>query len=66
MKPLILSFFAVILVYSLFIDKKEEKATEPATINTRSTHINQLEKVERADSIVFYADKFMYDFKTDF
>jgi len=66
MKPLILSFFAVILAYSLFVDKEEEKTTEPATINTRSSHINHIEKEIKADSIVFYADKYVFDFQTDF
>ncbi|MDF9829535.1 hypothetical protein [Parabacteroides sp. PF5-6] len=64
MKPLILSFFAVILFYSLFIDKKEEKViNKPIPVDTRSTRINTVDTIENSDSIVFYANRYMYDFK---
>lgn len=63
MKPLILSFFAVILGYSLFVDKKEEKEPTPASINTRSTNMNSVDITQNTDTVIFYADRYMYDFK---
>jgi len=64
MKPLILSFFAVILFYSLFIDKEEEKViNKPVPVDTRSTRINSVDNKESVDTIVFYADKYMYEFE---
>lgn len=56
MKPLILSFFAVILSYSLFIDdkKEEEKPVQP---NGKSVYIDMPSHTQKADSIVIYKDK---------
>lgn len=67
MKPLILSFFLVILAYSLFFDKeKDNKEISPSTINTRSTNINSTDTTMNADSIIFYANKSVDPFELNF
>lgn len=58
MKPLILSFFAVIFTYSLFFDKKEEPKPAPETINNRSIYINSADSLQNINSVIFYADKY--------
>ncbi|GEM_PF-3190425 len=68
MKPLILSFFLVILAYSLFFDKEKDEKEEvtPSTINTRSTHINSTDTTMNADSIIFYANKSVDPYELNF
>lgn len=54
MKPLILSFFAVILGYSLFIDKDEDvKQYVPKSVNSAQT--KQLSTLQTTDSVALYA-----------
>lgn len=67
MKPLILSFFAVILFYSLFIDKNEEQEVKKdVPVDTRSTRslYNTVDTIETADSVIFYASRPMYEFNS--
>ncbi|MDR3262052.1 MAG: hypothetical protein LBT78_09510 [Tannerella sp.] len=57
MKPLLLSFFAVILCYSLFFDKGEEHQKHVDDIN----YIIRTENYETfrvLDSVPFYAGRF--------
>jgi len=56
MKPLILSFFAVIFVYSFFFDKKE-RVVEPTPNVIQSIHKNTIDSIHAADSaVVLMAD----------
>lgn len=56
MKPLILSFFAVILGYSLFIDKDEEvKLSTPARLEPAPPELSDF--FSPMDTIEFYANK---------
>lgn len=64
MKPLILSFFAVILFYSFFIDNDKERVIKkPVPVDNRSTRIHAVDNIEITDSTMLYADKYMYEFK---
>lgn len=56
MKPLIVSFFAVLLGYSLFVDKDEEVKLSPPPASP-STSPEALNGTYPADSIEFYANK---------
>lgn len=56
MKPLILSFFAVILGYSLFVDKEKESKL-PARPYSDTSCPEIAGTVQKADSIEFYANK---------
>lgn len=57
MKPLILSFFLVILSYSLFVedDKTEKKEITP---KTQSIHINSMDTTMRSDTLILYAKQY--------
>lgn len=56
MKPLILSFFAVILAYSFFFDK-EDKNTVPSSAAGQKSAMRS-EAPERTDTVTFYARRF--------
>lgn len=56
MKPLIVSFFAVLLGYSLFVDKDKEVKLSPPP-STQYTRPEALNRTYPADSIEFYANK---------
>ncbi|MDH6311799.1 hypothetical protein M2137_000558 [Parabacteroides sp. PFB2-10] len=61
MKPLIISFFLVILAYSLFLDKKEEpQETTPVNINSQTIHLNIIDNTETTDSTVLFAQQIVY------
>ncbi|MDH6343676.1 hypothetical protein M2480_002307 [Parabacteroides sp. PFB2-12] len=61
MKPLILSFFLVILAYSLFLDKKEEpQEITPVNINSQTIHLNFIDNTENTDSTVLFAQQIVY------
>jgi len=55
MKPLILSFFAVILGVSVFVDKDENTNSPdlPKTVQTKATDVTH----NAADSIPLFANK---------
>lgn len=55
MKPLILSFFAVILGYSLLFNEKEE-VSQPIHDIDNSVYI-QNSDTQRIDSVAIYQDK---------
>jgi hypothetical protein len=58
-------FFAVILFYSLFIDKDEKKDAvdfAPAE-DIRSSRIRVVDYTENTDSTVLYAEKYTYKFQ---
>ncbi|MDH6358308.1 hypothetical protein M2135_002193 [Parabacteroides sp. PF5-9] len=59
MKPLILSFFAVILFYSIFLDKNEQ--TQQTTIEpippTQAKQMKSSDLQPNTDSLYFYANK---------
>lgn len=55
MKPLILSFFVVILGYSLFFDKKEE-VRQPIHDVDNSVYI-QKSDTQRIDSVAIYQNR---------
>lgn len=55
MKPLILSFFAVILGYSLLFNEKEE-VREPINDIDNSVYIQESD-TQRIDSVTIYQDK---------
>lgn len=62
MKPLILSFFLVILAYSLFFDKEEkQKVNEPYPAVIQSIHMNTGDSIQPVDTLVFFADKYRVD-----
>lgn len=58
MKPLILSFFAVILIYSLCTDK-EEKAKDVAFEKNSTIKAETVNKMpnQKIDTVAFYASK---------
>lgn len=56
MKALILSFFAVILGYSLIFNEKEE-AEQPVMKDSNSVYVDKPSNTQIADSIVVYKDK---------
>lgn len=58
MKPLIVSFFAVLLGYSLFVDKDKEVKLSPPPIS-KYTSPEALNGTYPVDSIEFYANKTM-------
>lgn len=66
MKPLILSFFAIILFYSLFLDTNEKKEIrKDIPVDTRSTRMHTVDTIETTDSLVFYAENYTpYVFRT--
>lgn len=49
MKPLILSFFGALLIYSLFFDKEQERDVEQPRLNLQEYEQHLLK--ERADSV---------------
>lgn len=55
MKPLILSFFAVILGYSLLFNEKDE-ISEPIHDIDNSVYIQESD-TQRIDSVTIYQDK---------
>lgn len=56
MKPLILSFFAVILGYSLFVDDdKDLKLSTPARVEPAPSELSNF--YSPMDTIEFYANK---------
>ncbi len=59
MKPLILSFFAVILCYSLLTNKEEVVKTEPASpaLDENSVFFEVQPSLQPADSIILLKDK---------
>lgn len=59
MKPLILSFFVVILGYSLFFDD-EKKTLQPIQTHEKSVYIDMPSDTQKVDSIVIYEDEFAY------
>lgn len=60
MKPLILSFFVIILGYSLFFDKKEE-IRQPIHGIDNSVYIHKSD-TPRIDSMVIYQNKTAFTF----
>lgn len=56
MKALILSFFAVILGYSLIFDEKEENG-QPVIKDSNSVYVNRPVNMQIADSIQIYQNK---------
>lgn len=56
MKPLILSFFAVILGYSLFLDKDEESKL-PVRQQVESNRSEVSKTIQKTDSIEFFAKR---------
>ncbi len=66
MKPLILSFFGVLLIYSLFFDKEQERDVEQPRWNLQEYEQHLLK--ERADSVatlyVLPADDLLTDYRT--
>lgn len=56
MKPLILSFFAVILGYSLFVDKDKESKL-PARPYADTSRLDISGTTQKGDSIAFFANK---------
>ncbi len=69
MKPLIISFFAVILCYSVFVDGNG-KAKDGTNKNTSAIFTNASDTLPKADTTVFYAQKSAmpdkYSFMADF
>lgn len=62
MKPLILSFFAVILGYSLFFDNEEKPmlSQQPDSLNSIQSKV--WENMPKNDSIDLYANKPLFAF----
>lgn len=61
MKPLIITFFMIILGYSLFVDKSERKHdVVDHDLNTKQISIPETK--EKTDSILFYAETLAYPF----
>lgn len=56
MKPLILSFFAVILGYSLFVDK-DEKSKLPVHSYSVTPRAEVPGTIQKVDSIEFFAGR---------
>lgn len=56
MKALILSFFAVILGYSLIFDEKEEDK-QPVIKDSNSVYVNKPVNMQSIDTIVIYENK---------
>lgn len=59
MKPLILSFFVIILGYSLFFDDKKE-VQQPIQTHEKSVYIDMPSDTQKVDSIVIYEEEFAY------
>jgi hypothetical protein len=57
MKPLILSFFLVILGYSLFFDKKEETKQVITPMQKNSVYYDVHPVLEQMDSVLILKDK---------
>jgi hypothetical protein len=57
MKPLILSFFLVILGYSLFFDKKEETKQVITPMQKNSVYYDVHPVLEQTDSVLILKDK---------
>lgn len=55
MKPLIVSFFLVILAYSLFLDKREVEENIPSTTNNQTIRMNATDSVVNSDSTILFA-----------
>ncbi|RHJ87727.1 hypothetical protein DW103_00715 [Parabacteroides sp. AM08-6] len=53
MKALILSFFAVILTYSLFFDEKKE-TEQPVIKDSNSVYVNKPVNMQVVDSVFVY------------
>lgn len=56
MKALILSFFAVILGYSLIFNEKET-TDQPVIKDSNSVYVNRPANMQISDSLVIYEDK---------
>lgn len=56
MKALILSFFAVILGYSLIFNEKKT-AAQPVIKDSNSVYVNGVENMQISDSIMIYRDQ---------
>lgn len=56
MKALILSFFAVILGYSLIFNEKET-TDQPVIKDSNSVYVNRPANMQVSDSLVIYEDK---------
>ncbi len=56
MKPLIISFFAVLLCYSMFVDDDKAKSVVKKSVNV--LHSNTSDTIRKADTTVFYAKKY--------
>lgn len=62
MKPLILSFFAVILAYSLFFDKEKKSALSLQAEPINSVKSKKGDNTLKNDSINLYAKKTLLAF----
>lgn len=62
MKPLILSFFAVLLGYSLFFDKEEKPMLHKQPEQMQSIQTKAQENMQKVDSIELYANKHLGTF----
>jgi hypothetical protein len=65
MKPVILSFFAIILCYSLFFNEKKEKAPVVRSSANNEASIILPESVTNYDSTAFFGSK-KYDVTPNF
>lgn len=57
MKALILSFFAVILGYSLIFNEKKTDDQQPVLKDSNSVYMNKPVNTQTPDSVVIYRDK---------
>ncbi|MBP3519255.1 MAG: hypothetical protein J6K31_12855 [Parabacteroides sp.] len=57
MKALILSFFAVILGYSLIFNEKGTDDRQPVLKDSNSVYVNKPVDTQIPDSVVIYRDK---------
>lgn len=60
MKPLILSFFAVILGYSLIFNEKKEEKNESVQKNDNAVYVDKPSHIQQSDSILIYKDRTAY------
>ena len=60
MKALILSFFAVILGYSLIFDEKKT-TDQPVIKDSNSVHVDRPANMQMSDSIMIYRDRRVTD-----
>ena len=56
MKGLILSFFAIILGYSLIFDEKET-VEQPVTKDSNSVYVTRPDTMSQADSLRLYSER---------